>query len=73
MDGNLYGSSNDTLWTLTQSTRMARLAIFFFLKSSVEWNGKVVFEFWKIRPDEERFCLELPLTSYFYFLKGKNE
>ena len=44
-----------------------------FLKSSVEWNGKVVFEFWKKSvPDEERFCLESPLTSYFYFLKGKN-
>ena len=21
--------------------------------------------------DEERFCLESPLTSYFHFLKGK--
>ena len=28
--------------------------------------------FEKSIPDEERFCLESPLTSYFYFLKGKN-
>ena len=28
--------------------------------------------FEKSVPDEEQFCLESPLTSYFYFLKGKN-
>ena len=28
--------------------------------------------FEKNHPNEERFCLESPLTSYFYFLKGKN-
>ena len=42
-----------------------------FFKSSVEWNEKVVFEFWKIRPRWGTVLFGVA-TSYFYFLKGKN-
>ena len=42
-----------------------------FLKSSVEWNGKVVFEFWKIRP---RWGTVLfGVATYFLFLFFKRE
>lgn len=47
---------------------------FFFFKKKVVWIGmeKWFSSFEKSVHDEERFCLELPLTSYFYFLKGEN-
>ena len=43
----------------------------FFKK--VMWNGmeKWFSSFEKSVPDEERFCLESPLTSYFLFFKGE--
>ena len=50
-------------WTLTQSTGPARLA--FKRKGR---NEKVEFSsFEKPTPGEERCCMELPLTFYFYF------
>ena len=51
------------LWTLIRSTGPARLAF-----KRKEKNKKFVFSsFEKPAPDEERCCLESPLTFYFCF------
>ena len=42
-----------------------------FLKSSVEWNGKVVFEFWKIRPRWGTVLFGVATYFLFLFFKGE--
>ena len=47
--------------------------LFFFFIKKVVWNGmeKWFSSFEKSVSDEERFCLESPRISYFYFFKGE--
>ena len=40
-------------------------------KENVKRKCGLIFEFWKIRPKEERFCFGVATYFYFYFIKGK--